>query len=229
MKQIYSTPHKSAIRFVILGCLLCCFTSFATYGQEAINDPLSKPNVWEELKGHPDDSLMWSRYVSKPWACFNKTDRDNINLWKKSLVKALNEVVVEAKTDHVDWAEESTKDVEADEAIEREHERVEGEIKAYIARLEQVLVEERQMIRDLKSNINMNFFIIEELYQEEFAALGVPYEGYMTLYPKGNYNKQEWIEEKEKELYKLKSKNFQKVKKQVLKDARKHQHGNNVD
>jgi predicted RND superfamily exporter protein len=126
----------------------------------------------------------------------------------------------------VNWAEERDHNVEANQAIVSEHERVDAEIQAYINRLEQSLVEEMSMIKDLKSNLHLNFFIIDELYQEEFQQLGVPYENYMALHPKGDYSKEQWVEEKEKELYKIKSKNFQKTKKQALKDARKHQHGN---
>jgi hypothetical protein len=216
--------ENSYIRIALLAISAWAISSAAQAQDAAPKDPLGKPKVWEELAGHPEDSVMWARYFAKPLACMSKHDRDRMAAWRGQLERDLAAVGADVSAS-VNWEEPVQASESTETAITREYDRAEAELQAHIARLEETMVGEQQLITDLKQNIPMNFFIIEELYEEEFRSLGVAYKSYLTVHPGGKYSKQEWLEEKEQELQKLKKKQFEHLKKRLLKNARKHGYG----
>lgn len=223
MKQNDSTYY-----FAMLVLFMSMFTTLQAQdlhasAKDGADDPLKKPNIWKFLKDHPSDSAMWSSYYDKPLICLNSSEQKQLRACQEELLKGLNEVVIEAQSDHVDWvAEEEDIDVAAHSDISREQEMLEQETNNYLARLEASIIEESQMVKQLKNNIAMNFFIIEELYAEEFRELGATYTEYLTEHPNEEYDKEKWIKEQEKELEKLKKKYFKEMKKQLLHNAKQH-------
>ena len=106
-----------------------------------------------------------------------------------------------------------------DHEIEAEKQRLDREMTVYVQELKSYIVEESTTMKRLKKNILVNFVMIEELYEEEFEKLGVSYIWYEDKYPKGRYNKQIWVQEKEEELRKLKEKEFEKKKAMLAKET----------
>lgn len=226
MEQDYRNSYLA-----ILITLSCFFgVGSPAKGQEAFalsentDDPLKKPAVWNHLESRPTDSAAWANYYDKPLICLSASEAEQLKACRAELMKGLGEVVIEAKSDYVDWesAEENIEE-EAHADISQEQEMLEMETNNYLARLKKTYVEESQEVKQLKANVTMNFYIIEELYAEEFRELGQEYTTYLSQYPDESYDKERWISEKEEELEKLKKKHFKKVKKQLMKNAEKHQ------
>ncbi|MEN7547486.1 hypothetical protein AAG747_06185 [Rapidithrix thailandica] len=86
----------------------------------------------------------------------------------------------------------------------------------YIKQLEKIMLEEPVNLIELKANINANFILIEDAYEEEFVDLGVEYKTYQEAHPKGDYSQARWVEEKSQQLQLLKKKEFEKLKAQLF-------------
>jgi hypothetical protein len=206
----------TALMLVLLG-VECASAQTAA----PINDPLKKPAVWALLRGAPADSMLWARYIGKPWAVLTKKESDDLYHWRESLLEVIGEIVVRQKNDRVDWSERPKPETNANgqvklDDVAEEKIKVDKEVADYIKHLEQTMVQESVTLKSLKANAMTNFVIIEEAYEEEFKKLGVEYIPYAKLYPKGGYSKQQWLEDKERQLKELKSKKFEETKQAIL-------------
>ncbi len=212
------------VAYCFLAVFPCALQAQLHDGGEKIEDPLAKPMVWTKLKLAPSDSVLWAHYYSKPLVCLSSEERNQWKALQDQLLSALGEVVIEGVSDHVDWEADFGEAVNEESNIDvsREQEAIALETENYLNRLAETLTAETQMITELKSDLLMNFFIIDEIYSDEFRQLGVEYESYLALHPKGEYDKEKWISEKEKELHKLKKKRFHELEKQIRRNARKH-------
>ena len=188
----------------------------------ATDDPLGKPTIWGKLLKSPVDSVLWAQYFGKPWICMNNTELSDLKNWREELL-TLFEVEHNAEADEVKWEDPKEhingKLEYVDHEIEAEKERLDKEMRVYVQELKNYMTEESTTMQRLKKNIAVNFVMIEELYEEEFEKLGMKYTWYEDKYPKGRYNKQTWIHEKEEELKQLKIKAFERKKSALVKES----------
>ncbi|MGB0523366.1 MAG: hypothetical protein ACPGJS_10430 [Flammeovirgaceae bacterium] len=208
--------HKTCVLAIIL--LVTLTISISAY---ATDDPLGKPNVWQQLQKSPVDSVLWAQYFGKPWICMNSDELSDLKSWREELL-TIFELEHKAERDEVKWDDPKEhldgKLEYVDHQIEAEKQRLDQEMRVYVQELKHYMVEESSTLQRLKKNIAVNFVVIEELYEEEFEKLGVKYVWYEDRYPKGRYNKQSWIHEKEEELKQLKLKEFEKRKSALVKE-----------
>jgi hypothetical protein len=212
--------HKHLFRVLALLLISICF-SISESKAFADEDPLGKPKVWEQLKKSPIDSVLWAQYVGKAWVCMNNQETQKIEKWRKDLLHILElehdsgeNVVWNDPKEHLNGKLEYV-----DHAIEEEKGRLDIEMKVYEKDLETSVLNETTQMQRLKQNVLINFVIIEDLYEEEFTKLGVKYVWYEDKYPKRNYNKSQWIHEKEGELKQLKKIEFLKKKDSLVKSS----------
>lgn len=209
--------HSSLLVF------LCVFVlGFASFQEvKATDDPLGKPHIWIKLQKSPVDSVLWAQYFGKPWVAMSETELTDLISWRKELLNIFEvEHIDDANVDWDDPKEHLNGKLEfVDHEIEAEKIRLEKEMTVYVKELKTFIVEESTTMKRLKKNILLNFVVIEELYEEEFQKLGVTYVWYEDKYPKGRYNKQTWILEKEDELRQLKEKEFERRKATLAKES----------
>jgi len=180
------------------------------------SDPLSKPTVWQKLTTSPSDSSLWALYVGKPWVCMTIVEKEKIDKWQSELrieVRA-NQKSTEINPENADKFWETEKEGPGPAELAAAEER--REVVTYLKQLEEVMVEEPSFLSELKTNVGQNFIIIEDTYREEFMALGKEYKDYQSSHPNGKFSKQQWVDQKGRELQELKRKEFEKIKSQML-------------
>ena len=211
------------IFFMAFTFLLFSLTKISA-AQHAPEDPLNKPQIWIKLQNMPEDSVLWTMYVGKPWVSMTMGEKEKIGEWKTSLYTVaekrveenLNEMMV-AEDDRSFWNIPTDETANFNDQRQIEEQTNEAQ---YFAQLEDVMLQESSRLSDLKSNIKANFPLIEDVYFEEFAQQGVNYQYYSQAHPKGNYSINLWVEDKTEELRKLKQKEFAKMKAQLTSSTR---------
>lgn len=210
------------IRKTLVFATFIAISMLASQHTHAADDPLGKPAVWTKLQKSPVDSVLWAQYFGKPWICMNSNELSDLKSWREELL-TLFEVEHKNEGDAVKWDDPKEhvngKLEYVDHEIEAEKERLNQEMRVYVQELKTYMVEESSTLKRLKKNILVNFVMIEEVYEEEFNKLGVDYVWYEDKYPKGKYNKQTWVQEKEEELRKLKELEFEKKKAILAKET----------
>ncbi|WP_020531506.1 hypothetical protein [Flexithrix dorotheae] len=224
MRELYN------IRFYLL--LLITLNVFQAKAQETLlEDPLNKPNLWKKVVERYDDKKVWEEYYNKKWNDLSGLEEEQIiklqnqiaieqiaqeeAIFDMGLEEAEEQVVVEENFDDEFWGGNSQQQSYVQEQKEEE-ERLRVEQVTYLQQLEQMMTAEPLEITEMKGNINANFDIIEDMFFEEYVAHGAEYTFYNTVYPRGNYSMEQWIEEKSKELRYLKKKEFEKLKGQLM-------------
>ncbi len=209
------------MRLLYFACFMLLLTGSNVLAQDTateespLNDPLNKPNIWSSLAQSPLDSVLWTMYLGKPWVSMTYQEKENIDSWKQFLREQLGGVAVEEPSS-VDDAE-LWDDVPAVQVVESKRQAEEKMAQAqYLSQLESMMLSEPRFLSDLKSNVKANFIVIEDTYKEEFDQLGVDYEYYYNKYPNGNYSQDLWVKEKSEELRRLKMKEFEKIKMQLV-------------
>jgi hypothetical protein len=68
-----------------------------------------------------------------------------------------------------------------------------------------IVSEKEKEYSNLIKNINQNFMVIEDYFNEEFANVGAKYTFYKDKHPDGAMDKSKWVEAQEKTLATLKA------------------------
>lgn len=171
--------------------------------EEFVNDPLKKPVLWNKLKEDPSSSKLWAEYLGKPWNSMNKAEKEQVSIWRQELLLqkiSEREVVITSEREDENKPEK--------EKVMRTEEMRAEEIK----NAESLIMQERDEITELKTNISENFVILEDLYRDAFSEFDVEYVSYDETHPNGTYPLPKWIEEQEAKLKKLKRKKLEELR-----------------
>ena len=144
---------------------------------QTVNDPLKKPTIWKRLVDDPKNDNLWQSYFGKDLFELTSDESRNYKKWKSDLV----------------IAKRNKEQAETNKLLDKYKS---GD--SYVAK--------SPYLQKLMSNISKNFMLIEDYFDEEFDRYGASYEFYEDKYPKGEYNKVQWIEEHEKKLITLSKK-----------------------
>lgn len=167
---------------VFLFSLLLLPFCLAAQGKESEpleSDPLKKPFIWKQLKSNPSNEALWIAYFGKDLFDFSDKEYENFTAWKNQLIKERDRDIKPIKN--------------KTEVVKRKYyEQVYGKIKD-------------PYYQNLITNISSNFLMIEEYFYEQFSFYNNDYTFYSDKYPKGKYDKEQWISEQEKMLEKIRS------------------------
>jgi len=219
MKNRYISLLK-AFCSVIFVCLL----SQNLYAQEeAIDDPLNNPAIWQKLLQDHKNKALWEEYVGMKWSQLSDGQRRDVLKWQNYIsieIIAQREAVFDMnETEQTGqentninseefWKKETNE--EQDREIRELQEQREMEKNIYLTKMEEALVAEPTILVELKDNIDANFLIIEDILWEEYEDLGAEYRFYEDVHPDGEYNKERWVDDRSKELRFMKMKLVEK-------------------
>jgi len=142
-------------------------------------DPLDKPLIWKQLQANPSNEALWMAYFGKDLFDLSDEEYENFTDWKNNLIQA----------------RESFNNHEVKKVLVKKQEyykNVYGNIKD-------------PYYQNLISNITSNFLMIEEYFQEQYDFYNVEYIFYSKKYPKGDFDREQWISEQEKKLEHMRS------------------------
>ncbi|MEN7550151.1 hypothetical protein AAG747_19685 [Rapidithrix thailandica] len=141
-------------------------------------DPLLKPNIWQQLSDDPYNDDLWMKYFDK--------DLFNLNSKEYELYTSCRNGLLQKNL---------AKQRKREEALQKFREE-------YV----QQRYGEKQKLdyRELVQNIAKNFPMIEEYFDAQFNVYEIDYLFYDEKHPDGKYNKTKWVEEHETKLQKLK-------------------------
>lgn len=166
---------KTSFRILLIIAIGLFFsTASEAIGQSTTNDPLKKPAIWNRLKDYPKSDNLWKAYFGKDLFELDSDEGKNYRLWRAFLIS------------------EKTKQEEEERAKILSNYRTE---ESYVAK--------SPYLQRLMSNINRNFMLIEDFFDEEFDNHGESYEFYEDKHPDGKFNKITWIEQNEKKLIEI--------------------------
>lgn len=206
--------------------LLCLAVSWQAAAQSSsLDDPYKKPQLWKKLRANPNDSSLWVTYLGKKWTAMNRKEQENIAKWrqelyiqsiadKESIIGEMDKTA-NAQAEPVDpRVKDPFFGVPAPAPASASARYSENDFKQ-VAKLEEMIMEERPDIAELKKNIFENFVILEDALREAFAEMGAEYRYYADVHTDGKYSEMKWIEEQEVRLKQLKVAKVNAIKKQV--------------
>ncbi len=168
-------------------------------------DPMGKPDVWKKLKDNPNNQALWEDYLGKQIQNFTEEDNDKVATWQGQLM------VLQAQYAEVVVTSKANTDA-ADEDILRDMQIGDWE------NLEKIVMGTGSEIENIRQNIETNFILLEDLYEQSFEEQGLKYVFYDVTYPEGKYSKIAWVEAQEEKLREAKEKELQVLRKQVEKN-----------
>lgn len=189
------------MRFILIFILL--FSGAASIQAQALNDPLKKPDIWEELKLNPADEGLWYKYMGKELQYMTAREEDQMNAWRSELLLLYAQRRREKEQREEQAAEKKRKAAEAEILRDPYKGKTPKEIRA-IKTQEALILEEPDDLAELKDNLYVNFEILEERYATEFERLGGTYKTYSSAHPNSDYPPAKWCEEQEKKIQQLK-------------------------
>ncbi len=192
--------------------ILLALVLFAGPSLANTNDPLKKPEVWHAIVKNPYDSALWACYFGKPWLLMNHADLENIESWRQGIESPKQPAFASLNEEAAFWGAEV-----ADAERRAENKRIEDQTRqaAFMKQVEKAMLEEPPTISELKGNIKVNFFIIEDVYRDLFAEMGVEYVDYATAHPNGKFSQETWLNEKSSQLQALKKEALERKKAQM--------------
>jgi len=188
---------------------------------EWVEDPMKKPEIWKQLVLAPTDSKLWESYLGKGFKSMTPKENEKLNLWKQELMlrklsnnESVIGIVVDKSVGDGFFIDEKAFD-EFEKKIEEIKKTTGGEAvvtMSEFAGIEAIVMAERDDARDLKENIQVNFVILEDVYNEVFEEYGIKYVFYKEKHPKLDYDKNKWIAEHDAQLKKIKTEQINKIK-----------------
>jgi len=169
------TAFDPMVKFVIVFVgMMCCaqFTQAQVKDSVQIKDPLEQPAIWNQLRMDPHNDDLWSLYFKQDLFVLSKEDYLNYNKWKSYLVNR--------KQSEIEQRE-----------LELMRKREEYFEKRYSHK------EKKTDLEHLTQNIQKNFAIIEQYFEEQFDLMGEIYEPYYSVHKDQKYSKIKWVEEHE--------------------------------
>jgi hypothetical protein len=165
---------KSLALFFVL--LLFSFTGSAQSEVAIEEDPLKKPTVWSKLRTSPNNDQLWTDYFGK--------DLFTLSSQEIKLMRQCQSLISKLEN-------------QAEKQVELALMKRNGNVsKVYTA------ADLPQYYRHMVANVNLNFALIEEFFQEEFAAVGRDYVLFQEMHPNDGYSRIAWVSEQEAALLK---------------------------
>jgi hypothetical protein len=194
----------SSLTFSLLFSLCFFALSPTLRAQKKLNDPLSKPAIWEKLKANPNQLGLWEEYLGKKLESMSAEEKNQMLTWQDELALlalASNEIVVSVSASTNQDDEYFIYELQAQEW----------------KNMQDVVMSPSDEMTHLKQNIDENFAILEDLFAETFEEYGETYIYYADKYPNKNYPKTKWIEEQEAKIRTFKEKELDEIKARIIK------------
>jgi signal recognition particle subunit SEC65 len=178
--------HASKLLFFLFFLGIFCLPQFAS---AQVHDPLKKPDIWAKLKINPADEELWKMYFGKKE--MSDDDHAKMDTWKKQLSEVSKPTTTRTDT-------KSTNNIETWNDLQG---------------WEEMIMEDRNEIIKLKSNVSANFLLIEELFGQIYEELDLSYKPYEEVHADNKYPKTKWVEEHESKIQAAKEKKLEEFKK----------------
>jgi hypothetical protein len=192
-----------------------------------IYDPLKMPDVWKKLMLTPLDSSLWVEYYGRNWSQMEIRDLERINFWKQQLMLRIlsnNEsiigFVIRPEFRSVDFFIDEMAFVEMLEEVEKVKKEAQNKkgvqspvVRAKIAGMEALILQENEELRRLKANPRANFALIESIYEDIFREFKMEYVYYDQKHPDKKYPLTKWVEDQDKILQDIKMKQVEEIRK----------------
>ncbi len=166
-------------------------------------DPYKKPAIWKMLKKMPNNIRLWSEYIGKPVDKFTEMDKQNIQNWRivmKNDGRSPSGSMSYAPTGYAKSSSyENRKVISPDD-------------QKYLKDIATVIMLENPEIAELKKNVQANFLLIEDKFNDMFINLGMEYKYYDDVYPYGGYEEMRWVEEMERKIQTARRKEVMRVR-----------------
>ncbi len=230
MKKVKNMFNNYFYSTLMLICLLV-LTMMDVYAQPNImnlRDPLKHPETWKKLRENPIDSALWVEYYGKNWNDFEPEDVRKITEWKQVLMlrrlaeqETLVGFVIKPEMISAGFFIDDAAFKELVMALEITPEEKEGDfsdpiIIKQLGEIKLMIFREPDQLKNLKSNINENFALIEDTYQQLFLRYDIQYKYYKDVHPNGKLNKTSWVAKQDEKLQKLKEEQFNQIYKSYV-------------
>lgn len=203
--------------------MLCSSGIFAqTHGIMNLRDPLKHPETWKKLRENPIDSALWIEYYGKNWSDFTTQDIKTVTEWKQVLMlrrlaeqETLVGFVIKPEMISAGFFIDDNAFQELVMALEITPEDEASSDAPFITRelgeIKLMIMREPETLKNLKSNINENFALIEDTYRDLFLQFDLQYKYYKDVHPSGKLNKTAWVDEQDGRLKELKEAQFNQI------------------
>ncbi len=195
---------NSTNKLLLLSLSFIIVTTTFSLSQSTINDPLKKPEIWNQIVKNPQDMRLWAAYVGKDLNSLSDEEEEKIVKWCSS---------IKGNFGLHQLPEDTWKEIAEDHHYNSQQKvQMDLEYKIFHKQVEDHILNESPILQNLQTNIETNFIIIEDIMQLEFEELGTKYVSYATIHKNGDYPKDKWLQEKNEELKELKMLNLEILK-----------------
>lgn len=194
-----------AIVFAVFS--LCLAVNAASAQELNKEDPLNKPALWKKLSETPTNNQLWAEYFGK-----NFTD---MSMQEKAQVNILRQKLLLSRLSDPEANETSTPNLASANTSTASTVKFDKPSHAEFANAEALIMQEQAEVVSLKENINENFTILEDMYQDLFADYGLKFVPYSQAHPDGKTPKINWVEDQEKQIKAAKMKRLEELKAKV--------------
>lgn len=205
--HLYQILRKNTVLLFLFS-----FCSPAIFAQDStfVEDPFNRSEIWQKLVENPNKKSIWTQYFGRPWVCFSALQREDAEKLRKALNRRKHEkqLTKVAADSAVLWESVAEKKIDTQE---EEAAKKSADARFYETLLQHIMPESKQVL-DLKKNIIGNFVLLEDIYANEFAALGQQYVRYDTVHPDQKYSKVSWVKEQSDKLVELKNAHISDLK-----------------
>ena len=221
---------------MVLGTVVLCLFSAAVLAQGGnpimvLKDPMKVPELWKKLEKNPTDSSLWVQYYGKNWQQMDLADFNKIQEWKQILMlRALAEeesiVGFRLETTSAGFfiddfafkdfmamidAAKTESDAPASGTGKSDDHFNQHFKKKKLMGIEAVIMNEHSTLNELKKNVNENFALIEDIYNELFKQFETNYVYYADAIPDGKMHETDWVTLQDKKLKELKQKQLKEL------------------
>jgi len=163
-------------------------------------DPLNDPETWSKLLETPQDLSLWINYLDVSLGEVSDKDLFNVLKWSIMLVPGDETPTI---GNPLVWHAAST----MQEGLKGKMER-----HLFLKELEEEAQKDLPDLSGLTEDVEGNFLLMEDRLNQAFLQIGVKYVSWEETYPDNDYSKLGWIDDKKKELRKLKMLNIRLLK-----------------
>lgn len=204
--QTFITKKKNLV------VALFVFWSSLAFAQPKIGfqkDPYKKPGIWKMLKRMPNNVRLWSEYVGKPVGKLTEIDKQNIRNWR-ILLKQRRYSPTGGPTTSRRYTPTSRRSSYGNKTV------IAAKDQKYLKDIVTVIMLENPEIMELKKNVQANFLLIEDKFNDMFLNLGMEYKYYDEIHPYGNYAEIRWVEEMERKIKTARLKEVRRVRNRYI-------------
>jgi len=194
---------------LVLVFSLMLFWAGAAFAQLEVGlqeDPYKKPGIWKMLKKMPNNTRLWAEYIGKSVNDFSEEDKQNIQNWRIILKNGQSSPSGPTGGNSTSgYASASSRNSSLNKRIIKPDDR------KYLRDIAAIIMLGNPEVAELKKNVQANFLLIEDKFNDMFLNLGMEYKYYDDVHPYGGYSEVRWVEEMERKIHTARLKEVQRV------------------